>query len=311
MKTMKIVTKNFKVFAIALLAVFAFASCAKKQTAVDSGEVESLFAVNTYKTKPGNLDNYLEFGGDVASVTSVAVLPDAAGKIARIMVSVGQMVSRDQTIAYVDPSLPGLNYSLSPVRAPISGRITSFVPTIGTQVSQGSVIAQIAQTDDLEIKVSIPERFISRITMGQEAVVTFDAYPGIEFVAKVFEVSPVLDTTSRTMSVKLRLTKADERVKVGMYARVRLVTESIHDAIVVPSNAIVTRSGKSYLFVVDSKGSGGRNAKVRLTSIVPGLSVDNKTEIAQGISAGDEIVIKGQNLLDDGANVNIISVTED
>ncbi len=308
---MKIMTKNFKAFAIASLAVFALAGCEKKKVvADDKNDVEALFAVNTYKTKFGNLDNYLEFGGDVASVTSVAVLPDAAGKVARIMVNVGQMVSRDQTIAYVDPSLPGLNYSLSPVRAPISGRVTSFVPTIGTQVSQGSVIAQIAQTDDLEIKVSIPERFISRITMGQEAVVTFDAYPGIEFVAKVFEVSPVLDTTSRTMSVKLRLVKADERVKVGMYARVRLVTESIRDAIVVPSNAIVTRSGKPYLFVVESKGSDN-HAKVRLVSIVPGLSVDNKTEIAKGISAGDEIVIKGQNLLDDGANVNVISVTED
>lgn len=51
--------------------------------------------------------------------------------------------------------------------------------------------------------------------------------------------------------------------------------------------------------------------KFDLFRLCPGLSVDNKTEIAQGISAGDEIVIKGQNLLDDGANVNVISVTED
>ncbi len=305
---MKIMTKNFKAFAITSLAVFALASCAKKEAVADDSQVETVYAVNTYKTKHGNLDNYLEFGGDVGAVSSVAVLPDMAGKISQKLVSVGQMVSKNQTIAYVDASLPGLNYSASPVRAPISGRITSFIPTLGTQVSQGTVIANIAQTDDLEIKVSIPERFISRISMGQEAIVTFDAYPGEEFVARVFEVSPVLDTSSRTMNVKLRLVKPDSRVKVGMYARIRLVTESKQDAIIVPTSAIIARDGKPYLFVISSRGNP---SKVRLTAIVPGISVDNKTEITQGILAGDEIVVKGQNLLDDGVNVNIISMSED
>ncbi len=67
---MKSMTKNFKAFAIASLAVFALAGCEKKKVvADDKNDVEALFAVNTYKTKFGNLDNYFEFGGCVASVT--------------------------------------------------------------------------------------------------------------------------------------------------------------------------------------------------------------------------------------------------
>ncbi|MBQ3838047.1 MAG: efflux RND transporter periplasmic adaptor subunit [Treponema sp.] len=302
---------GIKIMAVALVAA-ALASCKAKpkDDVKDNAEVEALFAVNTYKTKAGNLDEYLEFGGDVAAVSSVAALPDMAGKISRVMVSVGQMVKKNQVLAYVDASRPGMDYSASPVKAPISGRVISFIPSIGTMVSQASVVAEIADTDELEIKVSVAERFISRISLGQNAVVTFDAYPGVDFKAKVFEVSPVLDQSSRTMSVKLKINPPDKRIKAGMYARVRLITESIKDAIVVPAAAIVKRDGAPYLFVIASQKNGDTPAKVKLCPVEQGILVDNKTEITKGLIAGDEIVVKGQNLLNDGANVNIVAVTE-
>ena len=305
------ITKTALVAAFAL-AAFALAGCKgkdKKEEKADA-EVEALFAVNTYKTKAGNLDEYLEFGGDVAAVSSVAALPDMAGKISRTLVNVGDMVKKNQVIAYVDASRPGMDYSASPVKAPISGRVISFIPTIGTMVSQATVVAEIADTDELEIKVSVAERFISRISLGQTAIVTFDAYPGVEFKAKVFEVSPVLDKTSRTMSVKLRINPPDKRIKAGMYARVRLITDSVKDAIVVPAGAIVTREGIPYLFVIASQKSGDAPAKVKLCPVERGILVDNKVEITKGLLAGDEIVVKGQNLLNDGASVNVIAVTE-
>ncbi len=299
-------------FAALALATFALTGCNGKDGdgKKEEGELEALFAVNTYKTKAGNLDEYLEFGGDVAAVSSVAALPDMTGKISRVMVNVGQMVKKNQVLAYVDASRPGMDYSASPVKAPISGRVISFIPTIGTMVSQASVIAEIADTDELEIKVSVAERFVSRISLGQTAVVTFDAYPGVEFKARVFEVSPVLDQASRTMSVKLKINPPDKRIKAGMYARVRLITESIKDAIVVPASAIITREGSPYLFVISSQKNGDTPAKVRLCAVEQGILVDNKTEITKGLIAGDEIVVKGQNLLNDGASVNIVAVQE-
>lgn len=305
--------KKFGITAVALiLAAMVLTGCEGKDGKDKKAqeEVEALFAVNTYKTKAGNLDEYLEFGGDVAAVSSVAALPDMAGKISRTLVNVGDMVRKNQVIAYVDASRPGMDYSASPVKAPISGRVISFIPTIGTMVSQASVIAEIADTDELEIKVSVAERFISRISMGQTAIVTFDAYPGVEFKAKVFEVSPVLDKTSRTMSVKLRINPPDKRIKAGMYARVRLITDSVKDAIVVPASAIVTREGIPYLFVISSQKNGDAPAKVKLCPVERGILVDNKVEITKGVIAGDEIVVKGQNLLNDGCSVNIIAVME-
>lgn len=291
-----------------MAAVLTFMSCGPKKAAKEeSKEVETLYAVSTYKTVAGNLDDYLEFGGDVASVNEVMVLPDQAGKITNVLVKVGDMVKKDQTIAYVNPLRVGVVYNDSPVKAPISGRITSLPVTVGSTVSQSSSVAKVARTDDLEIRIAIAERFISRISNGQKATVTFDAYPSVEFGAKIFEVSPVLDTATRTMGVKLRLNPPDSRVKVGMYGRVKLVTESVKNAIVLPISALVTRDGKDYVFVVTSPKSGKNAAAVSLKPVTRGILVDNQVEITKGLEAGEEVVIKGQTLLNDGAKVNVVS----
>lgn len=303
-------TKKVTVTAASILAVLAFTGCGNKKAEEANSTAEAAdqtFVVGTMVTKAGNFDNYLEFGGDIASVNSVTVMPDQAGKVTNILVSVGSMVSVGQTIAYINPLRAGAVYNDSPVRAPIRGRITALPITIGETVAQSSPIATVARTDDLEVRINIAERFISRISDKQKATVTFDAYPSVEFPATVFEISPVLDTSSRTMSVKLRFDKADSRVKVGMYGRVKLVTESVADAIVVPSSAIVVREQQNYLFVVQSHSD--EKSTVKLVPVTAGISVDNQTEIAKGLKAGDEIVIKGMSLLNDGSKVKIVSTS--
>lgn len=296
----------FILMAAAILSS-ALVSCkGKSEKTAKEEESETIYAVNADIVQAGNLDDYLEFGGDVSSVSAVDVYPDAAGKISRIRVAVGDLVKKDQIIAYVDPSRPGMNYSENPVKAPISGRVTSFPPTIGTMVSQSYSIAKISDTDELQIKVNVAERFISRIRENQTAIVSFDAYPGVEFKARVFEVSPVLDTTSRTMLAKLKVEPADSRIKAGMYARVKLITDTIEGAVVIPNDAIVYRDGKPYVFTAKSESA---ESSVNMVSVKEGLSVDNKTEIQEGLKEGDVIIVKGQSLLSDGSKVKILSIS--
>lgn len=296
----------FILMAAAILSS-ALVSCkGKSEKTAKEEDTETIYAVNADIVQAGNLDDYLEFGGDVSSVSAVDVYPDAAGKISRIRVSVGDLVKKDQIIAYVDPSRPGMNYSENPVKAPISGRVTSFPPTIGTMVSQSYSIAKISDTDELQIKVNVAERFISRIRENQTAIVSFDAYPGVEFKARVFEVSPVLDTTSRTMLAKLKVEPADSRIKAGMYARVKLITDTIEGAVVIPNDAIVYRDGKPYVFTAKSESA---ESSVNMVSVKEGLSVDNKTEIQEGLKEGDVIIVKGQSLLSDGSKVKILSIS--
>jgi multidrug efflux pump subunit AcrA (membrane-fusion protein) len=291
---------------LAILAVSAFLTgCGRQKAGGAGGEqavAETVYAVNTYIVAPGNLDAYLEFGGDVEAASSVDILPDAAGKLSALFVKPGEYVQRDQRIALVDPSRPGLNYEPSTVRAPISGTITALPLPIGTTVAPSLSIGKISTANDLEITVNVAERFVSRIRLNQTALLVFDAYPSESFAARVVEISPVLNTVSRTMSVKLRFVSADARVKIGMYARVKLVTDERKNTIVIPSDSLVRRAGDTYVFVVNP------DKTVHMVDVDEGIRVDDRIEILKGLSNGDEVVVKGQTLLDEGSKVNVILV---
>lgn len=267
---------------------------------------ETVYAVNTYIAHPSSLDAYLEFGGDVEASSSVDILPDTAGKLSRLLVKVGDFVNRNQLVAYVDPSRPGLNYEASPVRAPISGTVTALPFPVGSTVAPTVAIGKISTANELEITINVAERFVSRIKLNQSARLVFDAYPAETFIATVVEISPVLNTASRSMTVKLRLNTRDPRVKIGMYARVKLITDEKRGVIAVPNDALVRRAGKPLVFVVNR----GDNS-VAMIEVAEGIRVDDQVEILSGLSAGDEVVVKGHTLLDAGSRVNVISTVNE
>ena len=294
--------RSVKFVALVFASAFVFFSCSKDEgTAVVPVESqETVFAVNTYVAAAENLDEYLEFGGDVVAASSVDVMPDTSGKIANIRVRVGDYVEKNQILAYVDPSRPGMTYESSPIRAPVAGTVTAFPVSVGSMVAPSVSIAKISNTKNLEINISVAERFVSRIAVGQPALLTFDSYPGEVFTAKVTEVNPVLDTTSRSMGVKLVLDPPDNRIKIGMYCRVKLITESKAGVVAIPREAIVNRSGQESVFVVN--GNTVENCPISV-----GITVDNMVEVVSGLTAGNEVVVSGQTLLDSGSKVNVIN----
>ena len=87
---------------LSVLLILFFVGCTKPtqtsqapQEALNPQEVaqQTVFAVNAFLSYKGDLNGYLEFGGDVSAVSSVDVLPDTSGKISRIYVSVGDVVT--------------------------------------------------------------------------------------------------------------------------------------------------------------------------------------------------------------------------
>ncbi len=289
-----------------VLTIFSVSSCSKKQ-AVQTEEAETIFAVNAYKAEKGTLDDYLSFGGNVQTASSVDIYPDVqSGKISKIFVRVGAVVQKDEILAEIDASRPGMDYKSSPVKAPVSGTITSFPLNVGATVSSQTSLGKISSTGKLEIKTNVAERFISRISMKQKAELTFDAYPGEVFPAVLVEIDPVLDTSSRTLGIKLLQEPADSRLRAGMYARIKLITDVKQNAIVIPNNVVVTRNEEDVVYIVDPTTN-----KVKLSPVKKGIRVDDKQEILMGITPGDLVVVKGQALLNDGATVKIVKITNE
>ena len=302
---MKLV-KKIAIAGASLLVSAAFLGCGKKPAAEEEAKAETIFAVNVYKAVPKTLDDYLEFGGNVQTASSVDIYPDVqSGKLSRILVKVGDKVKKDQVLCEVDASRPGMDYKNSPIKAPVAGTITSFPYNIGQTVAASMTVGKISSTGPLEVKTNVAERFVSRISMNEKAELTFDAYPGETFPAILVEIDPVLDTSSRTLGIKLVQTPSDSRLKAGMYARIKLVTDTKKNTIVIPSNVIVTRNDEDIVYIVDSMTN-----TVKASPVKRGIRVDDKQEIQMGIAPGDLVVIKGQALLSDGAKVNVVSISE-
>jgi RND family efflux transporter MFP subunit len=211
---------------------------------------------------------------------------------------------RDQIIAEVDRSRPGQQFEPSPVRAPISGTVTQRYVSVGATVGPSVPVVQLSQTSALEIRTAVAERFIALVREGQEAVVFLEAYPGERFAARVTELSPVVDPATRTMGVTLEFVRRDGRVKAGMFAELRLITRTRQEIVKVQSDVVVRRFGTPYLFVVTEDGT------VEQREVSLGITIGNQVEIVSGVEPGERVVIQGQSLLDDGANVRVIDEVE-
>ncbi|MDR2398251.1 MAG: efflux RND transporter periplasmic adaptor subunit [Spirochaetaceae bacterium] len=265
-----------------------------------------VFAVNTTVAVQGQIRDYLALSGDIASGTTVDAFSDVAGKVTRLYVSIGQRVSRDQAIAAVDPSRPGMNYLPGVTRAPIAGTIVALPAQLGMTVSQSMPLARIAGGNALELRVYVAERFISKIALRQPCEITLDAYPGELFRGSVTELSPVVDPASRTMEVKINVENRNARLKPGMFAKVKIVTQRKDHIVKLPAGALVQRFGKTFVFTVETDPTDPAFRVARQREVAPGILVDGIAEIQEGLVPEEEVIIRGQTLLEDGSRINVI-----
>jgi multidrug efflux pump subunit AcrA (membrane-fusion protein) len=307
--------KKMKTVLLAVILIFpvlAFSGCERiketyskvKKTTDAGAETTPVFAVNTIFASEGQIQDYLALSGDIIASSTVDTFSDAAGKVSRLFVSVGSRVQKGDPVAEVDPSRPGMEFIPSRVKAPVSGTVVALPAQLGMTVSQAVPLARISGTGGLETRLYVAERFISRISLNQPCEITLDAYPGEIFRGSISEVSPTVDATSRTMEIKVVVENPGAKLKAGMFAKVRVITARKEDIVKIPVSALVSRFGEQYIFVVDS--GDPEVPVVRKRIVVPGIIIDGVMEILHGIAPNEEVVVRGQTLLDDGSQVNII-----
>ncbi len=159
---------------------------------------------------------------------------------------------------------------------------------------------------ELEVILYVAERFISKMRIGLPAVIKTDAFPGEIFRGSISELSPVVDNISRTMKIKLKLEDPKSLLKAGMFAVVKLITEEKEDIVKIPAEALIKRFGENYVFVIKEDPSSDRQLAEK-REVISGLRIDNQLEIIKGLDGGEEIVIRGQTLLDNNSPIKVIS----
>ncbi len=262
---------------------------------------EPVYAVNTIQAAEGQIKDYIEFNGDVITAGTVDVFADTAGKITQLTIETGDTVAKGEIIAEVDPSKPGMNFVASPVKSTISGTVVEIPVNLGATVSPSVPIARISKTSERQVRTFVSEKYISKIRKGLYAKLDFAAFPEYSFWAVISEISPVVDPQSRTLEVKLKLQTEDTRIKPGMFAEIKIITAAKENAVKLPIDCLISRYGEYFVFVVRD------NNTVEKRIVQPGIQIDNKVEIIEGLAPGEKVVYQGQALLSDNSQVKIIS----
>lgn len=188
------------------------------------------------------------------------------------------------------------------LRAPFSGLLGIRQVDLGQFLAKGAQIVSLQSLDPIYVDFSLPERYLSQLSHGQEVEVTVQAFPDQTFSGRISAIEPRVDTGTRNVRVRATLTNPDGKLRPGMFANVRVVQPAQQNVLTLPRTAISYNPYGDMVFVIDRKGG---KLVVQSRQVETGDTRDEHVEIVKGLKAGEEVVRAGQTKLRNGMQVVI------
>jgi membrane fusion protein (multidrug efflux system) len=182
------------------------------------------------------------------------------------------------------------------VRAPFNGVVAQRLVSVGDYVTKGMKIAVVVRVNPLRVQLTVPEQFISAISVGQPVGFVVDAYPGRQFEGRVKYIAPAVQADQRALTVEAVVPNPKGDLKPGLFATARIEQHARTPGVLVPAAAVQTSSGTSRVFVVN-----GDHVEERVVSI--GQTVGDATEITNGLKADERVATTNVATLVDGMKV--------
>jgi membrane fusion protein, multidrug efflux system len=220
------------------------------------------------------------------------------------------IVQQDQGTVKLDQAQvdqQALNILYCHIVSPVTGRIGLRLVDPGNyvQATSSTGLAVVTQIQPITVIFSVPEdelpQMLPQLNAGATMEVT--AYDRANLrqlaVGKVSAVDSQIDTTTGMVRVRAQFDNADNALFPNQFVNARLLIKTLHDAVTVPTSAILRGSLGGYVYVINADNTVSvRQIK---TSAVDG----NLTAVTSGLQAGERVVIDGTDRLRDGMHVNI------
>ncbi len=186
----------------------------------------------------------------------------------------------------------------STIRAPFPGIVTAKLSEVGAFASPGIPLMQISDISSLKFIVNVPEADLNRFQLNQIYSVSSDAYPDLNFSAKVAMIGSKANT-GNSFPVQLIVNNtSDLKIKSGMFGKVILKNPESEKGIFVPSSALSGTSEQPQIYLI-------RNGKAVLQKVMIVAKMKNTSKVSSGLKPGDVIITGGMINLFDGANVQV------
>lgn len=187
------------------------------------------------------------------------------------------------------------------LRAPFSGVIAAKNYENG-ELYAGTPILLLVDMANLKAHINIPESYYPSIKEGMNVAITSDVFTDKEFKGIIEIVSPVIDATTHTFQVQIKISNAGGVLRPGMFARIGVDFDKIN-AKVIPYQAVLKLQGSNERYVYVNNNGVAKRVKVQM-----GKRYDDKIEIlSDELKEGDQLVVVGQARLVDGVKVNVVN----
>lgn len=183
--------------------------------------------------------------------------------------------------------------------APFSGEISRRYVDAGALVSPSTPIVSLIQTETIKVVANVLEKDISLLKTGMKAKIRAESFPGKIFEGRIARISSALDPATRTLQAEIDVPNSERLLKPSMFATVELVLSQKPQALVIPQHAVIEERGSKIVYVIQG------NQAFRRT-IVTGIEQTPYVEVLQGVSEGDQVVVRGQDALREGSVVRMI-----
>jgi RND family efflux transporter MFP subunit len=182
------------------------------------------------------------------------------------------------------------------INSPVSGYITEKNALPKMYVQPEMHLYTVSDLSDVWVLAQVFQNDAGKIKPGDRAEVTVDAYPGRVFTGRVDYLLPQVDTTTRTLPVRLVIPNPGLKLRPGMYVNVRLKLP-LGNELVVPGSAVFHSGTRNLVFAYRGDGN------IEPREVELGSRVGEQQVVAKGVHVGEQIVISANFLIDSEAQL--------
>ena len=192
------------------------------------------------------------------------------------------------------------------ITAPFDGVVVNKFTEQGEWVSRGSAVLEIAATDQVYLDVQVPQERFTSLSPDTKITIIPDARPELELSGHIAARVPVADSASRSFRLRIISDQANPALLPGASATALFtVQESQEPVLTIPRDALLRNPDGGYSVYVIEPAEGGTIA-LRVP-IKLGRELGTQIEVTQGISASQQVVVRGNETLRHQQPVQIVT----
>ena len=188
-----------------------------------------------------------------------------------------------------------------PIYATVSGTVSEKLVAEGAAIKKGQPLFKIANLETVWASFDVYENQINRFKKGQEITITTNAAPNNLYKSKVAFIDPILNTSTRTVTLRAVLPNKEGMFKPGMFVEgeIKTINSKATEVIAIPSSAVLWTGKRSVVYLKATINE----SVFEIREITLGNKNGSTYEVLSGLKNGDEIVTNGTFTIDAAAQL--------